>query len=240
MNYIQYCQSGDTIVKQYSFPIFQAMKHKFWNSEEQAPLFINLSDHHVQKVDPESDAALLANDFIETKKGTHPVETKQFYAENPNAQISDKGLTADKITTYYSIQDGQLKAGPLETFNDTDTVIPNRHKHVGKIQEIIKEGKDVRGVTINNDTVPLNMGPKYAFANEQGKAIFAAYPNDSVISLMNEALKVNPQYPILTDGGRYSWYNLLGNYKEYIKNDFPRNPSDVYIWGIRKNKKEDL
>lgn len=181
MNYIQYCKSGEKL-KQYVFPLYQYIKHKLWDSEAQDPLIIDLSEHKVQKINPDSShAVILANDFIETKDDVYPVETKQFYTENPNARISDKGLTADKITTYYGIQNGQLKAGPLETFNDADTVIPNRHKYVGKIQEVIKDGKDIKGVTTDNDTVLLNMGPKYAFANDQGNSIFAAYPNDSII-----------------------------------------------------------
>ena len=235
MNYIQYCQSGR--IMEYTFPIFQAVKHKTWDKEEQDPLFIDLSKESVQKVQHDkNDSAILANNFIEKKPGTYPIATKQFYAENPNARISDNGTTADKITTYYTIKDGKLMAGPLDSYNDTDTVIPDRHKYVGKIQEVIRSGNKMKGVNTDNDTVDLKMGPKYTFADENGDAIYAAYPNDSIIQLINTNLKENPKYPILTDGGRYSWYNLLGNYKEYTKNDFPRNPQDLYAWGIRIKK----
>ena len=96
---------------------------------------INLSDKNVARIKSDTDnvSTILANEFVENNSNT--VRRKKDFVNTTDTLLGDRKIPLSKISTFYGIENGKLKAGPLEIFNDTTTVVPNRAKNVGKIKE---------------------------------------------------------------------------------------------------------
>lgn len=101
--------------------------------------FINLSDKNVERITNSTDnvETVLTNEFVEGNKNT--IRKARDFRETNDTILGDRKIPLSKISTFYGIEDGKLKAGPLELFDDNTTVVPNRAKHVGKIKKILKE-----------------------------------------------------------------------------------------------------
>lgn len=118
-------------------------KIKYINSYTKAKLnpgegeFKDLSNENVAYITPNTRniSSILTNDFVEDKNNNFR-QAKDFKQTN-DTLIGDKNIPLSSFNIYYGIDNGKLKAGPLNTFNDTTYIMPNRSPFIGKIKEII-------------------------------------------------------------------------------------------------------
>jgi hypothetical protein len=98
---------------------------------------IDLTDKKVSIINKNSpnNKSILFNDFIEEKKNT--IRKKKDFVNTTDTLLGDKNIPLSKISTFYGIENGKLKAGPLSSFNDTTTISPNRAKYIGRVVKYI-------------------------------------------------------------------------------------------------------
>ena len=97
---------------------------------------IDLSNKEVARIKSNTDnvSSILTNDFVEIKN-PNLIRKKEDFINTNDTLLGDRNIPLSKISTFYGIENGKLKAGPLSIFNDTTTIIPNRAKYIGKIRE---------------------------------------------------------------------------------------------------------
>ena len=98
--------------------------------------FIDLSNKNVSRIKSNTKGVktILTNEFVEGNKNT--IRKKKDFINTADTLLGDKKIPLSKISTYYGIENGKLKAGPLNIFNNETTIVPNRAKYVGKIKEV--------------------------------------------------------------------------------------------------------
>ena len=98
--------------------------------------FIDLSNKNVSRIKSNTKGVktILTNEFVERNKNT--IRKKKDFINTSDTLLGDKKIPLSKISTYYGIENGKLKAGPLDIFNNETTIIPNRAKYIGKIKEV--------------------------------------------------------------------------------------------------------
>ena len=111
------------------------------------PYIIDLSNEDVVQVTPDTDESqlqtILTNDFVEDK--TRGYRLAKDFKNTNDTIIGDRyQIPLSKISTYYGVENGKLKAGPLDTFNDSTVVAPNRAKYVGRIKEFHEGDEEAR------------------------------------------------------------------------------------------------
>lgn len=94
---------------------------------------IDLSDSNVSRITSNTPniSSILGNEFLE--KNANTVRTKKEFENTTDTLLGDKNIPLSKVTTFYGIEDGKLKAGPLDIFKENTYVVPNRAPYVGKI-----------------------------------------------------------------------------------------------------------
>ena len=99
--------------------------------------FINLSDKTVSRIgkDTKNVESILTNDFLEKK--SNAVRKKKDFINTTDTLLGDKRIPLSKISTYYGIENGKLKAGDLSIFDDETVVVPNRAKSTGKLKKVL-------------------------------------------------------------------------------------------------------
>lgn len=109
------------------------LNSKFRPSEGE---IIDLSDKEVARIKSNTDdvSSILTNDFVESKN-SNLIRKKEDFINTKDTLLGDRKIPLSKISTFYGIENGKLKVGPLSIFNDTTTVVPNRAKYIGKIRE---------------------------------------------------------------------------------------------------------
>lgn len=212
------------------------------------PMFINLNDYNVQQVtkDNVSDNTLgiLTNDFVE-KNDNNEQRLAIDFKNTTDTKLGDHEIPLENISTYYGIEDGKLKVGPLEIFNDSTMVVPNRAKNVGKVKKVLYKPQEqtedsqlpLYGITVDNDTVPfpIRMRGKMYLGDEQGNSSFVSGITDpKVFNDVNKFLEQNPSYPAMVDNGRFSHFILGNDLNSYIGIE---NPDVMYMLGITPKRK---
>lgn len=98
--------------------------------------FIDLSNKNVSRIKSNTKGVktILTNEFVERNKNT--IRKKKDFINTADTLLGDKKIPLSKISTYYGIENGKLKAGPINTFNDETIIVPNRAKYIGKIKEV--------------------------------------------------------------------------------------------------------
>ena len=111
------------------------LKNKFSGTGDGT--FIDLSDKNVSRIkrDTKGVKTILTNEFVEKNKNT--VRKKKDFVNTTDTLLGDKKIPLSKISTFYGVEDGKLKAGPLSSFRDETTVVPNRGKNVGRIRKLL-------------------------------------------------------------------------------------------------------
>ena len=109
------------------------LKNKF--NGDDSGILLNLADKNVSRIMSHTGdvETILTNDFIENNNNM--VRKKKDFINTTDTLLGDKKIPLSKISTFYGIEDGKLKAGPLDIFDDNTVVVPNRAKYVGKIKE---------------------------------------------------------------------------------------------------------
>lgn len=212
------------------------------------PMFMNLNDYNVQQVTKDNVSnntlGILTNDFVEENDNNEQRLAIDF-KNTTDTKLGDKEIPLENISTYYGIEDGQLKIGPLEIFNDSTMVVPNRAKNVGKVKKVLYKPQEqtedsqlpLYGITVDNDTVPfpIRMRGKMYLGDEQGNSAFVSGITDpKVFNDVNKFLEQNPSYPAMVDNGRFSHFILGNDLNSYIGIE---NPDDMYMLGITPKRK---
>lgn len=119
-----------------------ARKVRNFFEDESAGEVIDLSDKKVSRITPDTKnlTAIYGNEFVENN--TNNIRTRKQFEETTDTLIGDKKIPLSKISTFYGIEDGKLKAGNLSTFDENTTVVPNRAKNIGKVKKIYKISHD--------------------------------------------------------------------------------------------------
>lgn len=107
------------------------LKNKFVGAGDGA--FIDLSQQNVSRItgDSKNIKTILANDFVESSDDA--VRRKKDFVNTADTLLGDRQIPLSNISTFYGIENGKLKAGPIDAFDDTTTIVPNRAKNIGKI-----------------------------------------------------------------------------------------------------------
>ena len=124
--------------------IYKYLKNYFSNrlSEKDRSAFIDLSNKNVSRIKKNTKGVetILTNEFVEDNDNT--IKTKKQFKNTTDTLLGDKKIPLSKISTFYGIEDGKLKAGSLDDFKDETVVIPNRAKNIGKVVKVIAPSKD--------------------------------------------------------------------------------------------------
>lgn len=173
--------------------------------------FIDLSNKNVSRIKSNTKGVktILTNEFVERNKNT--IRKKKDFINTVDTLLGDKKIPLSKISTYYGIENGKLKAGPLNIFNDETIVVPNRAKYIGKIKEVnpgkpeSKEFKDA-----------INRGVEQ-YNKEHG------YETDWLTKLL-PFIHENPNYILLSNlveeygGGKDAHVKAIKKRREIINN----------------------
>lgn len=104
--------------------------------------FIDLSNKNVSRINSNTKGVktILTNEFVESDN-RNTVRKKKDYINTQDTLLGDNKIPLSRISTFYGIEDGKLKAGPISQFKDETVIVPNRAKNVGKIKKIIMVDK---------------------------------------------------------------------------------------------------
>ena len=114
---------------------YNYFKHNLFDVDDPA-FFKDLSNKNVQRVTEDNQNGIdyiLGNDFQEDNQ--NDIRRKADFLNTSDTLLGDRKIPLSAISTYYGIEDGKLKAGTLDDFDDNTTVVPNRAKNIGKIKE---------------------------------------------------------------------------------------------------------
>lgn len=111
--------------------------------------FVDLSNKNVTTVDKNSNDnildSILFNDFLEHNSNSfRPVYQ---FKNTTDTLIGDSKIPLSKISTFYGIEDGKLKMGPLDIFKDSTIVVPNRAKGGNRLLTKIIENPNYKDNT---------------------------------------------------------------------------------------------
>ena len=98
---------------------------------------IDLTDSNVSRIDKNTKNvnSILFNDFVEDN--TRSFRKAKDFVNTKDTLLDDNGrVNIKNISTFYGVEGGKLKAGPLDIFDPNTIVVPNRAKNVGKIKHI--------------------------------------------------------------------------------------------------------
>lgn len=114
-----------------------AKKIGFINTEKPAQV-INLSNKNVSRIDQSTPNTnmILFNDFVEWNNPNNIRLAKEFKTTN-DTLIGDNNIPLSKISQYYGVENGKLKVGNINIFDDNTTVVPKRNKRTDRIKSII-------------------------------------------------------------------------------------------------------
>lgn len=162
--------------------------------------YIELKDKNVSRINSNTNniSSILTNEFVENKKNT--IRRKKDFINTSDTLLGDKKIPLSKISTYYGIEDGKLKVGPLSIFNDSTIVVPNRIKRTEKLKKIIpatpasKEYKEamIQGIdNYNNErNYKLSIGQRlksgYLFGNDPRAILRANVSNTEYRKIYNK------------------------------------------------------
>lgn len=114
---------------------YNYFRHNLFDVDDPA-FFKELSNKNVQRVTEDNQNGIdyiLGNNFQEDNQ--NDIRRKADFLNTSDTLLGDRKIPLSAISTYYGIEDGKLKAGTLDDFDDNTTVVPNRAKNIGKIKE---------------------------------------------------------------------------------------------------------
>lgn len=112
--------------------------YNYLSSSSKKPVAIDLANKEVKQVQNQRLAsAVLGNEFVEHKNNT--IRRARDYKVTKDTLLGDRNIKLSNISQFAGIENGKLKIGRLENFNDTTTIIPVRNKNIGRVTKIIKE-----------------------------------------------------------------------------------------------------
>ena len=126
--------ASDRISNLWSYGV-NYIKSKFFPGDG---TFIDLSNKNVSRINSNTKGVktILTNEFVEGDN-RNTIRKKRDYVNTQDTLLGDRNIPLSKISTFYGVEDGKLKAGPISQFKDETVIVPNRAKNIGKIKKII-------------------------------------------------------------------------------------------------------
>lgn len=126
--------ASDRISNLWSYGV-NYIKSKFFPSDG---TFIDLSNKNVSRINSNTKGVktILTNEFVEGDN-RNTIRKKRDYVNTQDTLLGDRNIPLSKISTFYGVEDGKLKAGPISQFKDETVIVPNRAKNIGKIKKIM-------------------------------------------------------------------------------------------------------
>lgn len=108
----------------------------YLSDDSKKPIYIDLKDKYLKNLNNTSNAnVVLTNDFVENNNNT--IRKAKDFKNTNDTILGDKKIRLSNISQFYGIENGKLKVGKLNDFNDNTQVIPIRNRNVGKIKKVI-------------------------------------------------------------------------------------------------------
>jgi len=150
----------------------------------------------------------------------------------------DYSMPKSNIRLYQGVENGTYKIAPLEHFNDTTTVIPNRTRLGPKLTGIVEQGGQPIFQFENDSTsTVLPFKNKGTIGNESG-GMFVNRPTDlnaEQIQQINDFIQQHgPVYQIQQDSGSYGHYETSPG-QEYVNQGVGHNKNNILIFGKKSN-----
>ena len=92
--------------------------------------------NRIESSNDESNDYVFSNEFIE--KNNNTVRKAKDFKNTQDTLLGDKKINLDNISNFYGVENGKLKSGDINSFDDDTYVVPNRHKKTGKVKEILE------------------------------------------------------------------------------------------------------
>ena len=163
--------------------------------------FIDLSNKNVSRINSNTKGVktILTNEFVEGDN-RNTVRKKKDYINTQDTLLGDNKIPLSRISTFYGIEDGKLKAGPISQFKDETIIVPNRAKNVGKIKKIIMIDKAAAKKS-----------------KEQSDSIIEAYNKQHgykpTLDLMLQPWLISPSAVLFVNEGPGAHTRVLSNHK---------------------------
>ena len=124
------------------------------SSDSKNPIYIDLKDKNIKNLnDTDKAEAVLANDFVERKNNT--IRKAKDFINTTDTLLGDRKINLKNISQFYGIENGKLKVGDINMFDENTEVIPVRNKNIGKIKKILLEERKIPNYTKEvNDKYP--------------------------------------------------------------------------------------
>jgi len=201
---------------------------------------------------PEDFNVIIGGEFI--YENPNSLQKAEFYKNNPQFQVGDKGFRASQSKAFYGIEDGKLKAGLPGDFKPETTILPMIPANENDFQPIKQAGVGANGLSL----IDGNGNPIYQEAGSEGKLLlyspktqnaYFVYNDGSdfqfVADQINGLIAKDPDLRSITiDNGRYYYYSdkpeglSREDYEDYYKADLSREGTPGFNLVYKRPKKE--
>ena len=98
---------------------------------------VDMTEYEIVRVGPETEGVrgIYFSDFVEKENSNH-IRPAAGFRHTADTLLGDKRMPLSHFSRFYGIEDGRIKAGPLELFADSTVVLPVRNKDYGYISRI--------------------------------------------------------------------------------------------------------
>lgn len=105
------------------------------------PVYVDLSSEEMSRIGPETTdvKGVYFSDFVEGSNSNHIRYAKDF-KKTADTLLTDHAIPLSRISRFYGVEDGKIKVGSLNCFNDSTVVVPVRNKNFGAIAGIEVNG----------------------------------------------------------------------------------------------------
>jgi len=200
---------------------------------------------------------ILGGEFIFQNPNT--VNTPEWFKNNPTVQLGDPSsdygsVTAESAPGFWGVENGKIKAGPLNEFAPDTKIVPMR-PHSNAWKPIGKAGSvdgHLRFVDRDNNIIYNNAGTGgkillYSPTTKAAHFVYNTGDSEEVANTINNLIAADPDLrSILLDNGRYSHYIDKGDekldendFKDYTSGDVgnPGNPGFNLVLKRKTSKK---
>lgn len=132
---------GGTILRAFTQPLIKTIYDvgksfvTAVNPENKMPIYQDLKGKEMKDVSKTNKANfVIGNEFSEKNRNT--VRKAKNFKHTTDTLLGDRKIPLSKISQFYGMENGKLKVGDLDTFDDNTEVVPVRNKNVGKIKEV--------------------------------------------------------------------------------------------------------
>lgn len=198
------------------------------------PTVIDLSSNAYSSRSESDSGQDLFNEYMEVHNPN--IHSAEVWKRLPDDYLLKDNYEMPKsnIRLYQGVENGTYKIAPLEHFNDTTTLIPNRTA-LGQRLVGVSESEEGPVFKFENDSTSTSLpfSGKGTIGNESG-GMFINRPTDlnaEQIQQINEFIKQHgPVHQVKQDSGSYGYYETSPG-KEYLNQGVGFDKNNVLIFG---------